>query len=106
MPHERRALLAAIRAAQHAGKIIYVLSGDRHYSEVLKIPESGKDFYEITSSPLSAAPRQGGAAPQFEPRRQLGPFNSNNFAVLTLGEQRVTVAYYSQAGELLGELQL
>jgi alkaline phosphatase D len=50
-PEEKSFILDLLAAAKMP---VIIISGDRHYAEVLKIQHKGKTIWEITSSPLAA----------------------------------------------------
>jgi alkaline phosphatase D len=79
-PDEHRRLIAAIDASPAD---IVLLSGDRHFAEILEMPLGSKIVAEVTSSPLSARI----AAPEFtahEPLRKSLAIGRTNFGVLTV----------------------
>ena len=79
-PVERARALAAIAASPST---VLLLSGDRHFAEILAHPLGGRWLYEVTSSPLSAhlpPPEWVG----FDPERRRLVYGENNFAVVTL----------------------
>ena len=79
-PEEHRRLIAAIDASPAD---VVLLSGDRHFAEILEIPLQLRILGELTSSPLSAHT----ATPEFtarEPLRKSLAIGRTNFGILTV----------------------
>lgn len=105
-PQERaefRALLQNIPSAT------VILSGDRHYPEVLQLSAHNKTLWELTSSPLSAktvSPKQV----SFYKERVFTLTPQRNFGLLTINwnkpRVRAWVEYYSDIGKQLVRYEL
>lgn len=88
---------------------VVILSGDRHYAEVLNIRLHGRTIWELTSSPLSAVT----APPEyvtFYPERAFTFHPQKNFGLLRIDWQssgpRAWVEYYSDQGKLIIRYEL
>ena len=79
---------------------VLVISGDRHYSELLKTTIAGKEVYEITASPLSS---RMVTSDYFLPdkNRLFAYTKSPNFGVLEIDSGNIRVMFYDQGGKLV-----
>jgi alkaline phosphatase D len=102
-PQEFGRILDAVRSAPAP---VVILSGDRHYSEILEMRFSEKRALEFTSSPLTASPNHPYRA-KSDPSRIAIVLEKLNFGVLTIegGEQfadlLLTVTYFDPEGAVL-----
>lgn len=99
-PKERELLLNSITTSPAQ---VFILSGDRHYAEILEQAYKGKKIIEATSSPLSGSTRDAKSAGTEQYRRALY-IGTPNFGVLTLSfdeQQRVRykLEYFDTNGD-------
>ncbi len=100
-PKEQARLLKAISSSIAT---VIVLSGDRHFAEVLEVPVGEKRVFEFTSSPLSArlAPAM---IDKGQPNRRAAYFGSINFGMLEIRKSKATLSIngylYDQDGSTL-----
>ena len=94
-----------IKQLRNSGVEVVFLSGDRHYSEVLAIPEGvlGYQTYEITSSPINMIPQP---FPDIaNPLRVAGYENAHNFLVVEVQDlmrkgMKLNVSAHGLGGEV------
>lgn len=85
-----------------AERPVYILSGDRHFSEVLNVRLNDRYFLEFTSSPVSSEPRN--KMKNFDDANRVGPVvHEKNFGFLSLhsrkdGSIRTRIKYLNQDG--------
>ncbi len=100
-PAEQKRVLDAIDASPAH---VFLLSGDRHYAEILATPLPHKTLVEATSSPI-AAPSAGSLSAGVEPLAKSMVFEKTNFGVLTVAPQEscpfVRVEIFDSLGRIL-----
>jgi alkaline phosphatase D len=87
---------------------VVFLTGDRHHSEVIKVPRMGSyPLYDITCSPLSSGTHQFGGPEKNNPYRVFGLAEKQNFGKISFsgefGNRKMTVEFLGIKGEKLGE---
>ena len=102
-PLVRQKLLADLEARGIEGVIF--LSGDRHHTELIRLPRSSYALHEFTSSPLTAGAFDP-VAEHDNPHRVAGTLVSQrNFGVVRVSgertDRRIVLETYDTAGELL-----
>ena len=98
-------------SAEELHNVLFI-SGDVHFSEVSKMSLGDIDFWEVTSSPMTAGPWPGSAAEANPFRIDVIPgegdrIGQRNFATLSfegaLHERRAVIRYYDADGNLLNQ---
>lgn len=111
-----QATLAAFLLAQRIDGLLFV-SGDRHFTELLRIDRSAAapgayPFYEFTSSPLTSGPWQNPEAreqanPQLVPGTLVGKRQFGLIRISGPGDDRsIALESYDQAGTVLWRQEL
>ncbi len=110
-PAEQQAMRRWLDESKVPGVVF--LSGDRHFSELLRIERPGRyPLHELTTSPLSSGPvRRPDEAERNNPDLVPGTFyNERNFALLTVSGPRtdrmLTLALHDTQGRMLWERSL
>ena len=87
---------------------VIFLTGDRHHSEIIKVPRTGTyPLYDITVSPLTSSSHRFGDAEKNNPYRVFGLDQKQNYGKLSFtgekGNRKMTVEFFGTKGDKLGE---
>lgn len=92
----------------HNVKGVIFMSGDRHFSEIIKLPrQNNYPLYDLTISPLTSYPRKFDGSDSVNSYRVTGIPGKHNYGRVTVTgvslQRRLTVEYIGTKGEKLGE---
>lgn len=95
-PEERERLIQLFSSAKQP---LVIVSGDKHFAEILELETSGKGILEVTASPLAAGMELVHPRPKDLSRGS--HFDGVNFGMLEVESRSITAKIYDRQGKMV-----